>query len=137
MSGRETSRIPTKDEGLLTTDRCVPAPSATQRFRIDTQFCPRDGAALASPTDMTAALGADIIRPLGSGSMGTVFLAEQIGVGNRPVALKLLQHKLLDDSRCGTAILAVRTIPPTVGPHSDNPEQQPYTLAKDRTRQGG
>jgi serine/threonine protein kinase len=29
--------------------------------------------------------------------MGTVFLAEQIGVGDRPVALKLLQRKLLDD----------------------------------------
>jgi hypothetical protein len=30
--------------------------------------------------------------------MGTVFLAEQIGVGNRPVALKVLSRKLLDDS---------------------------------------
>ena len=29
--------------------------------------------------------------------MGTVFLAEQIGVGNRPVALKVLNRKLLDD----------------------------------------
>jgi serine/threonine-protein kinase len=29
--------------------------------------------------------------------MGTVFLAEQIAVGNRPVALKLLKRKLLDD----------------------------------------
>jgi hypothetical protein len=29
--------------------------------------------------------------------MGTVFLAEQVGVGNRPVALKVLNKKLLDD----------------------------------------
>jgi serine/threonine protein kinase len=29
--------------------------------------------------------------------MGTVFLAEQVAVGNRPVALKLLQRNLLDD----------------------------------------
>ena len=29
--------------------------------------------------------------------MGTVFLAEQIAVGNRPVALKVLNRKLLDD----------------------------------------
>lgn len=29
--------------------------------------------------------------------MGTVFLAEQIGVGNRPVALKVLLRKLLDE----------------------------------------
>jgi eukaryotic-like serine/threonine-protein kinase len=38
-----------------------------------------------------------ITRPLGSGGMGTVFLAEQLAVGNRPVALKLLQRNLLDD----------------------------------------
>src|SRR5208283_1841710 len=29
--------------------------------------------------------------------MGAVFLAEQIAVGNRPVALKVLSRKLLDD----------------------------------------
>jgi len=29
--------------------------------------------------------------------MGAVFLVEQIGVGNRPVALKVLNRKLLDD----------------------------------------
>src|SRR5271166_6669683 len=29
--------------------------------------------------------------------MGAVFLAEQIAVGNRPVALKVLNRKLLDD----------------------------------------
>ena len=38
-----------------------------------------------------------IVRRLGAGGMGTVFLAEQIGVGNRPVALKVLNRKLLDD----------------------------------------
>jgi hypothetical protein len=29
--------------------------------------------------------------------MGAVFLAEQIAVGNRPVAIKVLSRKLLDD----------------------------------------
>ena len=29
--------------------------------------------------------------------MGAVFLAEQIAAGNRPVALKVLSRKLLDD----------------------------------------
>ena len=38
-----------------------------------------------------------IVRRLGAGGMGAVFLAEQIAVGNRPVALKVLNHKLLDD----------------------------------------
>jgi serine/threonine protein kinase len=38
-----------------------------------------------------------LIRQLGEGGMGAVFLAEQIAVGNRPVALKVLSRKLLDD----------------------------------------
>ena len=38
-----------------------------------------------------------LVRRLGAGAMGTVFLAEQIAVGNRPVALKVLNLKLLDD----------------------------------------
>lgn len=35
------------------------------------------------------------VRRLGAGSIGTVFPAEQIGVGNRPVALKVLNRELL------------------------------------------
>ena len=38
-----------------------------------------------------------LVRQLGAGGMGAVFLAEQITVGNRPVALKVLSRKLLDD----------------------------------------
>ena len=38
-----------------------------------------------------------LIHQLGAGGMGAVFLAEQIAVGNRPVALKVLSRKLLDD----------------------------------------
>jgi len=34
---------------------------------------------------------------LGEGGMGAGFLAEKIAVGNRPVALKVLSRKLLDD----------------------------------------
>ena len=39
-----------------------------------------------------------LVRRLGAGGMGAVFLAEQIAVGNRPVALKVLSRKLLDDA---------------------------------------
>jgi serine/threonine-protein kinase len=39
----------------------------------------------------------DLVRRLGQGGMGAVYLAEQIAVGNRPVALKVLSRKLLDD----------------------------------------
>ncbi len=38
-----------------------------------------------------------LVRQLGAGGMGAVFPAEQIAVGNRPVALKVLSRKLLDD----------------------------------------
>jgi eukaryotic-like serine/threonine-protein kinase len=38
-----------------------------------------------------------IIRRLGEGGMGTVFLAEQLAVGSRSVALKVLRRRLLDD----------------------------------------
>src|ERR1700685_1503943 len=70
----------------------------------DFSHCPRDGAPLVAPAlegDAQLASGLSsryrIVRQLGKGGMGTVFLAEQIGVGNRPVALKVLNRKLLDD----------------------------------------
>ncbi len=70
----------------------------------DFSLCPRDGALLtAQATETEAQLAAGLsrrfrlVRRLGKGGMGTVFLAEQIGVGNRTVALKVLNRKLLDD----------------------------------------
>jgi serine/threonine protein kinase len=75
-----------------------------ENFTDDHVFCPRDGARLAAPmTEAEAQLVAGLSRRfhvigrLGKGGMGTVFLAEQIGVGNRPVALKVLNRKFLDD----------------------------------------
>jgi serine/threonine-protein kinase len=38
-----------------------------------------------------------IVKRLGVGGMGAVFLPEQIALGNRPVALKVLNRRLLDD----------------------------------------
>jgi serine/threonine-protein kinase len=75
-----------------------------QTYSDDVEFCPRDGARLAAQaTETEAQLAAGLsrrfrlVRRLGQGGMGTVFLAQQIGVGNRPVALKVLNRKLLDD----------------------------------------
>ena len=75
-----------------------------QTYSDDTEFCPRDGARLLPPSGQTeVALAGSLarkyrlVRRLGQGGMGTVFLAEQVGVGNRPVALKVLNRKLLDD----------------------------------------
>ena len=79
-------------------------PTCQSTYPDDFSLCPRDGAPLtAQTTETEAQLAAGlsrrfhIIRRLGQGGMGTVFLAEQIGVGNRPVALKVLNRKLLDD----------------------------------------
>ena len=38
-----------------------------------------------------------LARKLGAGGMGAVYMAEQVAVGNRPVALKILLRQLLDD----------------------------------------
>ncbi len=72
-------------------------PKCQRTFPDDTDFCPRDGTPLqssvsATEADLAAGLARRyrIVRRLGGGGMGTVFLAEQIAVGNRPVALKVL-----------------------------------------------
>jgi serine/threonine-protein kinase len=79
-------------------------PACQKTYPDDTAFCLLDGTRLAAPitaADAQLAAGLSrhfrIIRRLGKGGMGTVFLAEQIGVGNRPVALKVLNRKFLDD----------------------------------------
>ena len=79
-------------------------PKCQRTYPDDTDFCPHDGAPLtAHATEAEAQLAGQlsrrfrIVRRLGAGAMGTVFLAEQIAVGNRPVALKVLNRKLLDD----------------------------------------
>jgi len=79
-------------------------PTCQSTYPDDFSLCPRDGARLtAQATETEAQLAAGLsrrfrlVRRLGKGGMGTVFLAEQIGVGNRPVALKVLNRKLLDD----------------------------------------
>jgi serine/threonine-protein kinase len=79
-------------------------PTCQRTYPDDFSLCPRDGTPLsaqATGTEVQLAAGLSrrfrIVRRLGQGGMGTVFLAEQIGVGNRRVALKVLNRKLLDD----------------------------------------
>ena len=70
----------------------------------DAAFCAHDGTPLLPASDtfertLAANLGRRyrIIQRLATGGMGSVYLAEQIAVGHRPVALKVLLRKLLDD----------------------------------------
>jgi serine/threonine-protein kinase len=79
-------------------------PTCQKTYPDDFSLCPSDGSALISAANATEAeleskLGRKfrLVRRLGAGGMGTVFLAEQIAVGNRPVALKILLRKLIDD----------------------------------------
>ncbi len=79
-------------------------PNCQQSYSDEIEFCPHDGARLATQAaqaEVQLAAGLShrfsIVRRLGEGGMGTVFLAKQIHVGNRPVALKVLNRKLLDD----------------------------------------
>ena len=79
-------------------------PTCQHTYPDDFSLCPHDGANLtAQATETEALLAAGLsrrfrlVRRLGKGGLGTVFLAEQLGVGNRPVALKVLNRKLLDD----------------------------------------
>ena len=79
-------------------------PTCQKTYPDDFSLCPHDGTSLTTQVTATEAqLAAGLsrrfrlVRRLGAGGMGTVFLAEQIGVGNRPVALKVLNRKLLDD----------------------------------------
>jgi len=73
-------------------------------YSDDHAYCPSDGARFAhrvagsEPQDAARVFHHfRILRSLGSGGMGAAFLAEQVTFGDRPVALKVLSRKLLDD----------------------------------------
>ena len=79
-------------------------PKCQRAYPDDTGMCPQDGTPRPAPQASAAAALAPglarryrVIRRLGGGGLGTVFLAEQIALGNRPVALKVLLPELLDD----------------------------------------
>jgi serine/threonine-protein kinase len=83
--------------------RMKTCPACQKSYSNDLEFCPHDGGPLVPQAgDPSARLAAGlarrfrIIRLLGSGGMGSVFLAEQLTVGSRLVALKVLNRNLLD-----------------------------------------
>jgi serine/threonine-protein kinase len=79
-------------------------PQCQRTYPDDADYCLDDGTPLLpSPGVTEAALASSlarrfrIVKKLGAGAMGSVFLAEQISLGNRRVALKVLNRKWLDD----------------------------------------
>ncbi len=79
-------------------------PKCERTLPEETVYCPFDGTPLIVPKTLAeddAAAGLahrfKVVRRLGAGGMGVVFLAEQLTIG-RLVALKVLHRKFLDDS---------------------------------------
>ena len=79
-------------------------PQCQRTYPDDADFCLKDGTPLPLQASLTEAELASslarryrIVKRLGAGGMGAVFLAEQITLGDRPVALKVLNRRLLDD----------------------------------------
>lgn len=80
-------------------------PVCQGNYSDDMDFCPRDATRLLPAvlvTEFELGVGLSgryhVLRRIGEGGMGTVFLAEQIAVGNRSVALKILRRTLLQDA---------------------------------------
>jgi tetratricopeptide (TPR) repeat protein len=77
------------DEGLaLEVERMLEAHNSDERFMARPAFAPSEDL-LETPAQASPAFGYRVIRALGSGGMGMVYLAEQLATG-REVALKVV-----------------------------------------------
>jgi serine/threonine-protein kinase len=87
-------------------DSKVMCPMCGEQFSSDMRFCPNDGTTLTRGTtpahsepDLAGKIIADrykVVRELGRGAMGTVYLAEHVKLGRR-VALKVMNPSLMSD----------------------------------------
>ena len=78
-------------------------PRCGTSYGADARFCPRDGASLRAPRnpgDLVGQVIADryhVLRKLGEGAMGQVYLAEHVKMG-RECAVKVMHPALLNDA---------------------------------------
>ena len=93
---------PRVDEAATPTGRLT-CPTCGTTYPLDTKFCARDGAALLGERLGAVTVGqviADryrVVRKLGEGGMGEVYLCEHVLMGS-PVAIKILRPALVSDA---------------------------------------
>jgi serine/threonine protein kinase len=99
--GRTDSATGAGGQGAVPSRKVCPLCGET--FETDARFCPRDGAALRSAErtgDLVGQVIAEryhVLRMLGEGGMGRVYLAEHVRMG-RTCAVKVMNPKLLNDA---------------------------------------
>ena len=77
-------------------------PQCGTEYELDQRFCPKDGSTLRSQNaagDLVGSIVADryhVLRKLGEGGMGTVYLAEHVKMG-RKSALKVMNPGMNTD----------------------------------------
>ena len=79
-------------------------PQCGTEYELDQRFCPKDGSTLkvqgAAQGDLVGTIIADrynVLRKLGEGGMGTVYLAEHVKMG-RKSAVKVMNPGMVHDA---------------------------------------